>query len=187
METSRLADIPQEAADVAAPWARTLYDALVAADVRQVTYVPDAGHARLIDLVRATKAIKATVLTTEEEGVAIAAGAGLGGERSALLMQSSGVGNCVNMLSLIASCRMPFLTIVTMRGEWAEFNPWQVPMGRATPEALQIMGVRVMRVDRLEDLAEVMSAAAAMAFESEQAIAVLLSQRLLGRKTWVEK
>ena len=187
MQTSRLADIPKEAADVASPWARTIYDALIAADVRQVTYVPDAGHARLIDLVRATKTIKATVLTTEEEGVAIAAGAWLGGERSALLMQSSGVGNCVNMLSLIASCRMPFLTIVTMRGEWAEFNPWQIPMGRATPEALQIMGVRVMRVDRLEDLAETMSAAAAMAFESEQAIAVLLSQRLLGRKTWVEK
>ena len=178
------AEIPQAAADVASPWARIIYDALIAAEVRQVTYVPDAGHARLIDLVRATKAIKATVLTTEEEGVAIAAGAWLGGERSALLMQSSGVGNCVNMLSLIASCRMPFLTIVTMRGEWAEFNPWQVPMGRATPQAFQIMGVRVMRVDRLEDLAEAMSAAAVMAFESEQAIAVLLSQRLLGRKTW---
>jgi sulfopyruvate decarboxylase alpha subunit len=184
---SRPAETTQTAADVASPWARTIYDALIAADVRQVTYVPDAGHAHLIDLVRATKTIKATVLTTEEEGVAIAAGAWLGGERSALLMQSSGVGNCVNMLSLIASCRMPFLTIVTMRGEWAEFNPWQVPMGRATPEAFQIMGVRVMRVDRLEDLAETMSAAAAMAFESEQAIAVLLSQRLLGRKTWVEK
>ena len=187
MEPSRRTEIPQDAADVASPWARTIYDALIAADVRQVTYVPDAGHARLIDLVRASKAIKATVLTTEEEGVAVAAGAWLGGERSALLMQSSGVGNCINMLSLIASCRMPFLTIVTMRGEWAEFNPWQGPMGRATPEAFEIMGVRVMRVDRLEDLAEAMSAATAMAFESDQAIAVLLSQRMLGRKTWVEK
>lgn len=187
MDNSSLADRLEDPADIASPWARIIYDALIAADVRQVTYVPDAGHARLIDLVRATPAINAMVLTTEEEGVAVAAGAWLGGERAALLMQSSGVGNCVNMLSLIASCRLPFLTVVTMRGEWAEFNPWQTPMGRATPEAFQIMGVRVMRVDRLEELAEVMAAATAMVFDGEQAIAVLLSQRLLGRKTWVAK
>ncbi len=102
-------------------------------------------------------------------------------------MQSSGVGNCVNMLSLIASCRMPFLTVVTMRGEWAEFNPWQVHMGRATPHAFEMMGMRVVRVDCMQDLAETMSAVAAMAFDSDQAIAVLLSQKLLGRKTWVAK
>jgi hypothetical protein len=73
------------------------------------------------------------VLTTEEEGIALAAGAWLGGQRAVLLMQSSGVGNCINMLSLPVNCRMPFLTLVTMRGEWGEFNPWQVPMGTATP------------------------------------------------------
>src|SRR5690348_3729872 len=95
------------------PWAPIIHKRLVAADVRQVTYVPDAGHTRLIELCAETPTIVSTVLTTEEEGVAIAAGAWLGGQRSVLLMQSSGVGNCVNMLSLIASCRFPFLTIVT--------------------------------------------------------------------------
>src|SRR6201996_742625 len=161
-------------------WPDQLFDVLKGADIRQVGYVPDAGHARLIQRCKEDNDIRDVMLSTEEEGVALAAGAWLGGQRSALLMQSSGVGNCINMLSLIASCRMPFLTVVTMRGEWAEFNPWQTPMGQATPEALQIMGVRVVRVDRLEDLAEVMSAATAMVFESEQAIAVLLSQRMLG-------
>jgi sulfopyruvate decarboxylase alpha subunit len=175
------------AADAASPWARIIFDALAAADVRQVTYVPDAGHARLINLCRAASGVKTTVLTTEEEGVAMAAGAWLGGIRAALLMQSSGVGNCVNMLSLIASCRLPFLTVVTMRGEWEEFNPWQEPMGRATPQALEIMGVRVMRVEKIEDLAETMSAATMVAFKQEQAVAVILAQRLLGRKIWVEK
>jgi sulfopyruvate decarboxylase alpha subunit len=174
-------------ADAASPWARTLYDALIEADVRQVSYVPDAGHARLIELVRETPAIRTVVLTTEEEGVALSAGAWIGGQRSVLLMQSSGVGNCVNMLSLIASCRMPFLTVVTMRGEWGEFNPWQVPMGRATPEAFEIMGTRVIRVDHLDELADVMDNATRMAFEGEQAIAVILSQRMLGRKKWTAK
>jgi sulfopyruvate decarboxylase TPP-binding subunit len=126
------------------------------------------------------------VLTTEEEGVALAAGAWLGGERSVLLMQSSGVGNCVNMFSLIGLCRFPFLTLVTMRGEWGEFNPWQIPMGQATPGALELMGVRVMRAERPEGAADVVQAAAVMAYEAESAVAVLLSQRLIGAKVWVK-
>ena len=170
-----------------ATWPDELYDLLRANGVTQFAYVPDAGHARLIELFRADPGLTTVVLTTEEEGVALSVGAWLGGQRSVLLMQSSGVGNCVNMLSLLASCRTPFLTIVTMRGEWGEFNPWQTPMGQATPQAFEMMGVKVVRVDRLDDLEDAVSAAADMAFESDQAYAVLLSQRLLGRKKWVAK
>jgi sulfopyruvate decarboxylase alpha subunit len=167
-------------------WPFEIYRTLKAHNVSQISYVPDAGHSRLIELSHGDGAIKTIVLTTEEEGVALGAGAWLGGDRSALLMQSSGVGNCVNMLSLLASCRFPFLTLVTMRGEWAEFNPWQIPMGKATPQALEIMGVTVLRLDRPEDAAEVVSAAASLAFESDQQVAVLISQRMLGRKKWTE-
>jgi sulfopyruvate decarboxylase TPP-binding subunit len=101
-------------------------------------------------------------------------------------MQSSGVGNCVNMLSLMASCRFPLLTLVTMRGEWAEFNPWQIPMGKATPQAFEIMGVTVLRLEQPEDVEEVVSAACSLAFEGDQQIAILISQRMLGRKKWTE-
>lgn len=175
------------AADAASPWARVIFDAFKAADVRHVTYVPDAGHARLIELCRADAGMRCTVLTTEEEGIAIALGAWLGGQRSALLMQSSGVGNCVNMLSLIASCAAPFLTVVTMRGEWEEFNPWQEPMGRATPKAFEIMGVRVMRVEKMDELGRTLADASVAAFTEEKGVAVILAQQLLGRKKWVEK
>ncbi|HET7880956.1 MAG TPA: hypothetical protein VFL55_08725 [Acetobacteraceae bacterium] len=104
-------------------WQAQVYAALKAANIRQLAYVPDAGHAQLIEAAHADAAMRAVVLTTEEEGIALAAGAWLGGQRAVLLMQSSGVGNCINMLSLPINCRMPFLTLVTMRGEWAEFNP----------------------------------------------------------------
>lgn len=176
-----------DAADAASPWARVIYDAFKAADLRHVTYVPDAGHARLITLCRADAGMRTTVLTTEEEGVAIGLGAWLGGERSALLMQSSGVGNCVNMLSLIAACAAPFLTVVTMRGEWEEFNPWQEPMGRATPKAFEIMGVRVRRVEKMDELGQTLAEASAAAFTEEKGVAVILAQQLLGKKKWVEK
>src|SRR5437879_11086373 len=167
-------------------WPAQIYKTLKAFSVSQISYVPDAGHSRLIELSHGDGAIKTTVLTTEEEGVALSAGAWLGGSRAILLMQSSGVGNCVNMLSLMASCRIPFLTLVTMRGEWAEFNPWQIPMGKATPQAFEIMGVTVFRLERPEDVEEVVSAACSLAFESDQQIAILISQRMLGRKKWTE-
>src|SRR6185295_13584251 len=168
----------------AVDWPDEIYRILKAARVAQMAYVPDAGHARLIQLFHADNAVTTNVLTTEEEGIAIAAGAWLGGQRSVLLMQSSGVGNCINMLSLPVIGRFPLLMLVTMRGEWAEFNPWQVPMGRATQGALEAVGVRVMRADTAADLVETVEAAAALAYEADQQVAVLIGQRLIGKKKW---
>jgi sulfopyruvate decarboxylase alpha subunit len=172
-------------AETTEDWRDAVYDLLVAAEIRQVAYVPDAGHARLIERCQADGRMRAVVLTTEEEGVAQMAGAWLGGQHGVVLMQSSGVGNCVNMLSLIANCRMPFVTLVTMRGEWGEFNPWQVPMGQATRAALELGGALVYRVDDPDDVAPTVDAALRLAFDSHVAVAVLLSQRLIGRKDFV--
>jgi sulfopyruvate decarboxylase alpha subunit len=167
-----------------ATWPAAIYDILKAADVRQMAYVPDAGHSTLIKLCNADPSVSSNVLTTEEEGVAIAAGAWLGGRRSVLLMQSSGVGNCINMLSLPVIARFPLLMLVTMRGEWAEFNPWQVPMGQATQAALEAVGIRVMRADTSHDVIDTVASAAALAYEADQQLAVLIGQRLLGKKKW---
>jgi sulfopyruvate decarboxylase alpha subunit len=166
------------------PWQEAVFRALKQGRVRQIAYVPDAGHAHAIQQARRDPAIHDVLLTTEEEGVALVAGAWLGGQRAVLLMQSSGVGNCVNMFSLLSSCRFPFLTLVTMRGEYAEFNPWQGPMGRATQAVLELMGIQALRVDRPEEVEEVIDAALVAAFDANERIAVLLGQRLIGRKKW---
>ena len=179
--------VPRSIDGEAAPdWPLHIFGTLRQAGVTQAAYVPDAGHSRLIQLLHGDSEVQATVLTTEEEGIALAAGAWLGGARAVLLTQSSGVGNCVNMLSLMSACRFPLLALVTMRGEWAEFNPWQIPMGQATPAVLQAMGVTVLRLDRPEEAGEVVSAAAALAYDGDQQVAVLVSQRMLGRKKWLE-
>jgi sulfopyruvate decarboxylase alpha subunit len=167
-------------------WRDQIFAALKAAEIRQVGYVPDAGHARLIELCEAEPAIRAVPLTSEEEGVGLAAGAWLGGQRAALLMQSSGVGNCINLLSLLKSGRFPLTMLVTMRGEWAEFNPWQVPMGTKTQAALELMDVLVYRVERAEEAAETVAAALDITFNGGPPTAVLLSQRLIGAKVWVK-
>jgi sulfopyruvate decarboxylase alpha subunit len=167
-------------------WRDQVFAALQRAEIRQVGYVPDAGHARLIELCRADPQIRAVPLTSEEEGIGLAAGAWLGGERTVLLMQSSGVGNCINLLSLTKSCRFPLVILVTMRGEWAEFNPWQVLMGSKAQPALELMDVLVYRVERPQEAAEAVAAALAIAFNGDLATAVLLSQRLIGAKEWLK-
>jgi sulfopyruvate decarboxylase alpha subunit len=166
-------------------WQDDIFNVLKKGGIKQVSYVPDAGHAHVIRRVHADPDMRGIVLTTEEEGVAIAAGAWLGGDRHALLMQSSGVGNCINMMSLLDSCRFPFLTLVTMRGEYAEFNPWQGPMSRATKGVMELMGITVYRVSKADEVEDVVSAALDSVFEAGDRVAILLSQSLIGRKKWV--
>jgi sulfopyruvate decarboxylase alpha subunit len=168
-------------------WQQAIFSVLKEGDVRQIAYVPDAGHAHVIRSAQADPEIQDIVLTTEEEGVAVVSGAWLGGQRAVLLMQSSGVGNCVNMFSLLRSCNFPFLTLVTMRGEYAEFNPWQGPMGKTTQQALELMGITVLRASDPDEVGEIVSAAFDAAFLAGEQVAVLLSQNLIGRKKWERK
>ena len=163
-------------------WQHDLYDLMRKHGITQFAYVPDAGHAILIDRSLADPEVRSIALTTEEEGVALAAGADLGGARAVLLMQSSGVGNCINMLSMIKGARFPFLTLVSMRGDFGEGNPWQFAMGQATPAVLEAMGVICLRIERPDEVIRTASAAFTMAFKAGQAVAVLLSQRLIGAK-----
>jgi sulfopyruvate decarboxylase alpha subunit len=170
------------AAEVSARWQDQVYDLLRQHNVTQIAYVPDAGHKILIERALADPHVHAVALTTEEEGVALAAGADLGGARAVLLMQSSGVGNCINMLSLMAGGRFPFLTLVSMRGDFGEGNPWQYPMGQATQKVLEAMGVIVLRAETQDEVVDIVGAALTTAFQAGSAVAVLLTQRLLGAK-----
>jgi sulfopyruvate decarboxylase alpha subunit len=167
-------------------WPDQLFDVIKRSDVRQVGYVPDAGHSRLIERCRSDAGMHAVSLTTEEEGVALAAGAWLGGERAALLMQSSGVGNCINMLSLSRTCRFPMPMFITMRGEWEEFNPWQVPMGQAVDPVLKLCDAEIMRVRKPDEVTGVAERALQSAYGDERIVAVLLSQELIGKKVWTK-
>ena len=168
-------------------WQQDIFKVLKEGNVRQIAYVPDAGHSYVIRSAIADPEIEDIVLTTEEEGVAVVSGAWLGGQRAVLLMQSSGVGNCVNMFSLLSSANLPFFTLVTMRGEYADFNPWQGPMGRATQGALELMGITVLRASDPQQVEEIVRAGFDAAFEAGERVAVLLGQNLIGRKKWERK
>ncbi len=146
--------------DAPAKWQDELYDLLRRNNVTQFAYVPDAGHRILIDRSLADPQAHSIALTTEEEGVALLAAADLG----------------------IKGGRFPFLALVSMRGDFGEGNPWQFPMGQAVEPVLAAMGVICLRIERPEEVRPTVGAALTMVFQSGNAVAVLLTQKLLGAK-----
>ena len=167
-------------------WPKGIYEVLEAQNVRQVAYVPDAGHSQLIRMCQKSSSMASISLTTEEEGIPMLAGAWLGGDRGVLLMQSSGVGNCINLFSLVQECRFPLLMLVTMRGQWGEFNPWQVWMGVETRPVLERCGVVCYDVDEPDRVVETVAAASNLVFNSYRSVAVLIGQRVLGTKNFAK-
>ena len=168
-------------------WPDQIFETLQDHDVKQVYHVPDAGHGKLIEACQKSNSIRTVPLTTEEEGIPLAAGAWLGGQRSVLLMQSSGVGNTINLMGMTKTLRFPFLTLITMRGDYGEFNSWQYPMGQGTPKVLEAMGVLLYSVDKADEVKATVDAAARSAFNGGQAVAVLLRQKLIGIKNFGKK
>ncbi|MEO1495287.1 MAG: phosphonopyruvate decarboxylase [Pseudomonadota bacterium] len=165
-------------------WSSDVFKAVRAREIATVATIPDGGLTRFLTRCRVDNDTRVVTLTTEEEGIGLTTGLWLGGARGMLALQSSGVGNCINALTLPAAMRAPCLMVVTMRGHWGEFNPWQVPMSRAARPALEAVGVTCMPVDRAEEVGETFAAAADMAFNTGTACAVLISQRVIGAKTF---
>jgi len=172
-------------ANGATDWRDQIYDVFRENAVQHIAHVPDGGHAKLIKHCEADPEMTAVTLTTEEEGVGMLIGSWLGGVRGALLIQSSGVGNCMNALSAVKHGKFPMLMLVSMRGQWGEGMPWQIPMGQATRSVLEAMGVIVYETDKASDVRDTVEAATWLAFDSSVAVAVLLTQRLIGTKKFV--
>jgi len=167
-------------------WSDQAFEVLKEFKIRQVAYLPDGALAPLIARCSQEREMVATALTTEEEGVMLVAGAWLGGDRSAMLIQCGGVGNCVNMFSLLSVCTIPCVMVVTMRGVWGEFNPWQVPMGQATRGCFELFDFSVLDLDDPAETANTMRAACQLAYGAGRKVVVLVSQRMLGAKVFKE-
>lgn len=168
-------------------WSADVFAEMKARDIRTVATIPDGGLTQLLNMVVADKDMRLVTLSTEEEGIGVATGQWLGGKRAMIAMQSSGVGNCINALGIPVTMRTPCLMLVTMRGQWGEFNPWQVPMGQATRTVLEAVGVRCFPVEHAEEIGETFAAAADIAFHGRLSAAVLVSQRVIGAKGFGQK
>lgn len=164
-------------------WQAEIVDVLAANEISTVAYLPDTVVSPAIEEIESDDRFTAVRLTREEEGVGVLSGAWLAGERGALLCQSSGLATTINALaSLSKPARIPFLGVVTRRGNLGEFNLAQVPFGYGMHEVLDSIGIRSTSVEDRDNLAERLDMAAKTAFSTEEPYVVALESTLTGAK-----
>ena len=166
-------------------WSAALADALKANGYEMIAYVPDEVADRLLQILREDSSMQMVSVTREEEGVAVLCGAYLGGKRGALVMQGSGLGNSINVLcSLAIGFQLPLLMMISERGRLDEFNPVQVPFGRAMPRILEAMGIQAYWIERAEDIPRTVEGATKLASAGTLPVALVIPTTLSGGKTW---
>jgi sulfopyruvate decarboxylase alpha subunit len=162
-------------------WVKSVAAGLMQGGIQHVVYVPDTPLSSILRRLEAEGRVPLTLATREEEGIGIAAGLHLGGQRPAVLMQSSGLGNAINALgSLLISYQIPVLLVISLRGELGEWNVAQVPMGRAVRPILDALGIQHVTPTGTQDLERTVAMAAALAFEVRLPVAYLLPPTITG-------
>ena len=161
-------------------WATSVCAGLHDAGIRHVIFVPDNPTSHVLRALRnRSPEIRLTTATREEEAFGIAAGAYLGGQRSAVMLQSSGLGNSLNALtSLLVPYRIPVVMLISMRGEGDEWNPAQMPMGRALRPVLESIGISYTTLESADRAAAAIGLAAQRAFGTRLPAACLLPRRI---------
>ena len=123
------------------PYAKIIAS-LKESDVSFIVHIPDKILIPLIHDLEKDSFFESVLVTREEEGVGVAAGAYLGGKKAALLMQSTGLGNMLNALTSINVVhQIPLLVIMSVRGDLFEYNPADVPLGRSLDSILKAIGL----------------------------------------------
>ncbi len=164
-------------------WEEQLYQGLKGNGIRLICYVPDIVLSGLIDLVEKDEDFQVVPLTREEEGVGILSGGYLGGMKGALLFQSSGLGNSVNALTTLnLPQQIPFLMVISPRGDVGEINPFQAPMGRILERLLDLLTIQHVTLRREEEVRPMVDRACRSAFRNNLPMALITARELTGGK-----
>jgi sulfopyruvate decarboxylase alpha subunit len=164
-------------------WARTMLDAFKADDVNNLVFLPDTVMGRMLALAETDPFFKLTAVHREEEAIGVLTGLYLGGQRGALLIQSSGLGNTLNAIgSLAIAYRIPFPMVISLRGELGEFNPAQLAMGRAVPGCLSALGLQHVTLRTEDEVEVVVTGTLKSCFTAQEPFGILLSAQLAGWK-----
>jgi sulfopyruvate decarboxylase alpha subunit len=157
-------------------WTAAMLEALRAAGVRNISYVADSLLGGVIAAAEASGQFRLIPVHREEEAVGVLCGLYVGGERGAMLLQSSGLGNCLNALGALAiASSIPVPLVIGMRGELDEWNPAQLPMGRAVVGCLEALHIASVSILEPHLAGPVTAAALTTCFASGQPFGILLS------------
>lgn len=152
-----------------------IYKGIKDSGINFIVSVPCANLKELLNLIDADDEITHIPVTREEEGLGICAGAYMAGAKTAILMQNSGLGNCINALeSLFELYSFPLVMIMSHRGTEGESIVGQVPMGKATPKLLESLDLPYYKPKNHEEAYEVVSKSWNESVKSKKVISILL-------------
>jgi sulfopyruvate decarboxylase alpha subunit len=164
-------------------WSKHVADVLRRNDIRLFATVPDYIVSQVLEHLWADPSCTVVTATREEEALGILSGAWLGGQRGALLMQNSGLGNCINTLgSLNVVSQIPVVLTISHRGDLGEFNPAQVPVGQATERILDALNIRHVMPRSIADLESQADGLVRLCYTQSQPVAFILPAELTGGK-----
>ena len=155
-----------------------LYENIKKSGIDLILSLPCILLKDLLKLIDKKKEIQHIPATREEEGVGIAAGAYLGGRTPAILMQNSGLGNSINAIkSLLQLYKIPIIFIMSHRGAEGEKIEAQIPMGKLTPDLLDLLNIKKFIINSIEDIKE-LNFAVDISKESKNSVGILLKRNL---------
>ncbi|MFX1478931.1 MAG: sulfopyruvate decarboxylase subunit alpha [Promethearchaeota archaeon] len=155
-----------------------LYETIKRSGIDIIFSLPCIMLKGLLEIIEKKSEIHHISITREEEGVGIAAGAYLGGKIPALLMQNSGLGNSINAIkSLLELFKIPVIFIMSHRGAEGEKIKAQIPMGKLTPELLDLLDIEKFIVDSKDKIEEIITAVQ-HSISSETSVGILLKKSL---------
>jgi sulfopyruvate decarboxylase subunit alpha len=164
-------------------WGKHVADILRRNGIRTFATVPDYIVSQVLTELESDPQCRVITVTREEEGVGLLSGAFLGGKRGALIMQNSGLGNTINALaSLNVAAQIPIVLVISHRGDLAEFNPAQVPMGQAAERILASLDIRYVVPRSIADLEAQGDGLIKLGYTRGLPVAFLLPPELTGGK-----
>jgi sulfopyruvate decarboxylase alpha subunit len=164
-------------------WSQHVADALRRNGIRLFATVPDYIVSQVLEHLWADEECNVITTTREEEGLGLLSGAYLGGKRGALLMQNSGLGNCVNTLgSLNVASQIPVVMVISHRGDLGEFNPAQIPVGQAAGRILEALDVRYVSPSTVDEFEAQADGLIKFSYTRSTPVAFVLPPELTGGK-----
>lgn len=164
-------------------WEQDVVDALKKREVEFIAYLPDSIIDGLIHKIKQDEEFTTVRVAREEEAVSLLSGVWLGGNKGALICQSSGLANCFNALSSHAKpANLPFLGLVTKRGDLGEHNKAQVPAGYGLPKMLEGIGIRYHQLEDQNEAGRRVKMAAETCFSTQEPYVMMLERQLTGEK-----
>lgn len=157
-----------------------IFDELISFGVDFAVSVPSSLFKNLLKMLDVEPRILHVPVTREEEGVGVAAGAYLGGKTPALIIQNSGLGNSINSLaSLNKVFKIPLLILIAQRGGKEEKISAQIPMGKATPQLLNAIGIPYQTPKSVGQISRAFQRAKKTFYSNEIPVAVLIEMELM--------